>query len=181
MCGWAPFLAKAQRGVLSCFLEKVPQLLLIICWYKWLLNSLGQTECRPSNCWLFWTSDLYRGKKYEKSWTTDLPDEQKSSLSQRHCCFISLFQCFLFVRCYSSHSRETGMRDRKQRFSPWPFSPIPFPLLSSNRLVTKTKPKPKTGIRIAVFAIHWATNHSSFFPLNNSSDAMTHYTQSHMN
>lgn len=47
MRGWAPFLAKAQRGVLSCFLEQVLQLLLIICWFKWLLNSLGQTEHRP--------------------------------------------------------------------------------------------------------------------------------------
>ena len=94
-------------------------------------------------------------------------------------CFISLFQCskcFLFVQCYSSHSRETGMRGRKQRYSPWPFSPIPLPLLSSNRLVTDTKPKPKTGIRIAVFAIHWDTNHSSFFSLNNLSNAMTNDT-----
>lgn len=71
------------------------------------------------------------------------------------------------------------MRDRKQRFSPWPFSPIPFALMSWNRLVTKTKPK--TGTRKAVFAIHWATNHSSFSAPNNSSDAMTHYTQPHTN
>lgn len=72
------------------------------------------------------------------------------------------------------------MRGRKRRYAPWPFSPIPLPLLSSNRLVTDTKPKPKIGIRIAVFAIHWDTNHSSFFSLNNLSDAMTHYKQSRM-
>lgn len=72
------------------------------------------------------------------------------------------------------------MRGRKQRYSPWPFSRIPLPLLSSNRLVTDTKPKPKMGIRIAVFAILWGTNRSAFFSLNNLSDAMAHYKQSHM-
>lgn len=67
------------------------------------------------------------------------------------------------------------MRGRKQRSSPWPFSPIPLPLLSPNRLVTDTKPQPRTGIRKAVFAVL-----NPFFSLNNASDAMTQYKQSHL-
>jgi len=95
-------------------------------------------------------------KKYEKNWPLDLLNKEESSLAQRHHSFISLFQCFkclLFVHCYSSHSRETGMRGRKQRLF-LQFSPIPLALLSSDRLVTDTKPEPWTGLRMSIFVIH---------------------------
>lgn len=45
------------------------------------------------------------------------------------------------------------MRGRKQRWF-LQFSPIPLALLSSDRLVTDTKPEPWTGLRMSIFVIH---------------------------